>query len=165
MRPYGQQPTRLLCPQNSPGKNTLMGCHVLLRSFHLGCHRSAVSLLDLNVSPLTQTIALLWGLDTCFGSPTHWGQVQSYECSCFAPSSFILLSFAWFYIFFSTGQVVLCTLRWCSACTSVSEGVFLMYPWREIIPLPPTPLPSCSPLVCWPLSNLFCEVTTQLFDV
>ena len=48
------------------------------------------------------------------------------------PSSFILLSFAWFYIFFSTGQVLLSTLSGCSACTSVSEGVFLMYPWREM---------------------------------
>ena len=30
-------------------------------SLHLGCHRSAVSLLTLNVSPLTQTTAPLWG--------------------------------------------------------------------------------------------------------
>ena len=37
------------------------------------------------------------------------------------PSSFILPSFVWFYIFFS--QVLLSALRWCSACTSVSEGV------------------------------------------
>ena len=43
-----------------------------------------------------------------------------------------LPSFAWFYMFFCTGQVLLCTLSWCSACTSVSEGVFLMYPWREM---------------------------------
>ena len=47
-------------------------------SFHLGCQRPAVSLSALNVSPLTQTIALLWGLDPCFSSLTHWGQVQSY---------------------------------------------------------------------------------------
>ena len=47
-------------------------------------------------------------------------------------SSFILLSFAWFYIFFSTGQVLLSALSWCSAFTSVSEGVFLMYPWGEM---------------------------------
>ena len=44
-------------------------------SFHLGCHRSAVSLSALNVSPLTQTIAPMWGLDPCFSSPTCWGQV------------------------------------------------------------------------------------------
>ena len=47
-------------------------------SFHLGCHRSAVSLSALNVSPLIQTIALPWGSDSCFSSPTHWGQVPSY---------------------------------------------------------------------------------------
>ena len=30
LRPYGQQPTRLPCPQDSPGKNTAVGCHFLL---------------------------------------------------------------------------------------------------------------------------------------
>ena len=48
------------------------------------------------------------------------------------PPLFILLSFAWFYGFFSTGQVPLYTLSWCSACTCVSEGVFLVCPWREM---------------------------------
>ena len=37
--------------------------------FHLGCHRSAVSLSASNVSLLAQTIALMWGLDSCFSSP------------------------------------------------------------------------------------------------
>ena len=27
VRPYGQQPTRLLCPRDSLGKNTGVGCH------------------------------------------------------------------------------------------------------------------------------------------
>ena len=48
------------------------------------------------------------------------------------PSFFVLPNFSWFYILFSTGQVILSALSWCSACTSVSEGVFLMYPWREM---------------------------------
>ena len=30
VRPYRQQPTRLLCPWDSPGKNTGVGCHFLL---------------------------------------------------------------------------------------------------------------------------------------
>ena len=47
-------------------------------SFHLGFHRSAVSLSALNVSPLTQTIAPLWESDLCFSSPSHRGQIQSY---------------------------------------------------------------------------------------
>ena len=50
----------------------------------------------------------------------------------FPPSSFVLLSFAWFYIFFPTGQVLLSALSWYSACTSVSKGVFLLYLWREM---------------------------------
>ena len=47
-------------------------------SVHLGCHRSAASLSALNVSPLTQTVAPMWGSDPCFNSPTHRGQVQSH---------------------------------------------------------------------------------------
>ena len=54
-------------------------------SLHLGCHRSAVSLSAFNVSPLTQTIAPMWGLDPCFRSPTLRGQIQSYWHSCFPP--------------------------------------------------------------------------------
>ena len=47
-------------------------------SFYLGCHRSAVSLSALQVSPLTQTFAPVWGSDPCFSSPACRGQVQSY---------------------------------------------------------------------------------------
>ena len=31
LRPQGRQPTRLLCPWDSPGENTGVGCHSLLR--------------------------------------------------------------------------------------------------------------------------------------
>ena len=31
LQPHGLQPTRLLCQQNSPGKNTGVGCHFLLQ--------------------------------------------------------------------------------------------------------------------------------------
>ena len=30
-RPHRRQPTRLLCPRDSPGKNTGVGCHFLLQ--------------------------------------------------------------------------------------------------------------------------------------
>ena len=33
-QPYGQQPTRLLRPQDSLGKNTGVGCHFLLQCMH-----------------------------------------------------------------------------------------------------------------------------------
>ena len=48
------------------------------------------------------------------------------------PSSFVLPSFVWVSIFFSTGQVLLSALSWCSACTSASEGAFPMHPWGEM---------------------------------
>ena len=53
-------------------------CMAAARSVHLGCHRSAVSVSALNVSPLIQTVAPMWECDPCFSSPTHRGQVQSY---------------------------------------------------------------------------------------
>ena len=31
LRPHGLQPSRFLCPWNSPGKNTGVGCHFLLQ--------------------------------------------------------------------------------------------------------------------------------------
>ena len=90
----------------------------------------------------------MWGLDPCFSSPNS-------NTPVFPPLSLTLLSFAWFYIFFSTGQVLLSTLSWCSAC--ISEGVFLKYPWRET-PRPPTPPPFRSlPVVC------FCD--TEMHEV
>ena len=35
MRPYGLQPARLLCPWDSPGKSTGVGCHALLQEIFL----------------------------------------------------------------------------------------------------------------------------------
>ena len=34
-QPHGLQPTRLLCPWNSPGKNTGVGCHVFIQRIFL----------------------------------------------------------------------------------------------------------------------------------
>ena len=65
---------------NLPGNVHLCPAYVWLQQgLHLlGCHRSAVSLSAFSVSPLTQTIALMWGSDPCFSSPTRQGLVQSY---------------------------------------------------------------------------------------
>ena len=35
LRPHGLEPTRLLYPWDSPGRNTGAGCHFLLQRFHL----------------------------------------------------------------------------------------------------------------------------------
>ena len=39
MWPYGEKPTRFLCPWDSPGKNTGLGCHFLLQFEHLEAHQ------------------------------------------------------------------------------------------------------------------------------
>ena len=44
----------------SPSRVCMTAARTVWFSFHLGCHRSAVSLSALNVSRLTQTIALIW---------------------------------------------------------------------------------------------------------
>ena len=61
--------------------------------FHLTCHRSAVSLSALNVFPLTQTVAPMWGLDPCFSSPTHPGRSSPNNTFAFplVPSSYQVL--------------------------------------------------------------------------
>ena len=93
----------------------------------------------------------MWGLDPCFRSPTHRGQVQSYSHSCFSswflsPAEFCV---ALYIVFHWSGTPVRSQLVF---CMHVSEGAFLMYLWREIYSSPPTPPPSCSP----PIFNIKC---------
>ena len=64
--------------------------------------------------------------------PPTKGRSRPISTPCFfplVPSSHLVL---WFYAFFSTGQVCLSALSWWTASTSVSEGVFLMCPRREM---------------------------------
>jgi len=71
-------------------------------SFHLDCSRSVVSLSALNVSPLTQTISPMWGSFSCFSPPPTVGRSRPTNTPVFPSSSFVLPSFTWVYIFFST---------------------------------------------------------------
>ena len=90
--PSRQQPSpwdcstipKLQLPASLPSMVRMAVARTVRFSFHLGCHRSAVPLSALNVSPLTQAIAPVWGSDPCFSSPTHRGQVQSCLHSCFS---------------------------------------------------------------------------------
>ena len=100
--------------------------------FHIGCHRSAVSLSVLNISLLIQTVAPMWRLDTYFSYPTTKGMSSPNNSPVFHSSSFILLRFASFCILFSSGQLPLSAFIWCSESTTMSEDVVLMYPWRNI---------------------------------
>ena len=71
----------------------------------------------------------------------------------FFPLVLILLSFACFYIFFTAGQVLLSILSWFVLRSSVSEGVFLIYAWREMYSTS-----TCSVAVLFPpLMNFYME--------
>ena len=113
--------------------------------FHSEYHRSAASLADSNVSPLSQTIAPMWKSEACFSSLTHQGKVQSCWLSSFSPTPSILLSFVWFYIFFPVDRYS------CLVLDGVLQDPLCLevYSWcicgERCTPHPSTPPPSFSP--------------------
>ena len=138
--------------QPSRGPASLSGvCMAAARTvwflFHLGCHRSAVSLSALNVSSLTETIAPMSGSDPASVPPPIEGRFSSTHTPVFPPSSFVLPSFAWFYIFFFTSQVLL------SAVVLHALLCLMVYSWcihrERSTPRPPTSPPSCSPPILY----------------
>ena len=61
VRPHGLQPTRLLCPRDSPGKDTGVGCHFLLQCMKVESEsevaQSCLTLSDpMDCSPLGSSI-------------------------------------------------------------------------------------------------------------
>ena len=83
----------------------VLGCWWVLYSSGFLCGSSCYLILPRVSSPVVQGLR--------FSAPT-------------AEAQGLILSFAWFYIFFTTGHVFLSTLSWYSSYTSVSEGAFLM---------------------------------------
>ena len=55
VQPHGPQPTRLLCPRDSPGKNTGVGCYALLQGIFptQGLNLHLLSLLDWQTDSLS----------------------------------------------------------------------------------------------------------------
>ena len=110
--PKHQLPT--IVPCRGPASLSRV-CMVVARtvwfSFHLGFHRSAVSLSVLNVSPLTQLPQCRDQTPASVPPPAE-GRSRPTNFSVFSPNSFVLLSFAWFYICFSSGWVLLSVSDW-----------------------------------------------------
>ena len=95
-----------------------------------------------NAPPLSQTVALMWGSDPCFSTPTSPVQIQSYSLSCFLPSFISPTKFC----------VVLYFLFQWSGTPACLQLMFykIFYVWRcipdvsmerDVLP-PPTPPPS-----------------------
>ena len=90
VRPHRQQPTRLPCPWDSPGKNTGVGCHFLLQCMKVKSE-----------SEVTQSCPTLSNPMDCSppGSSIHgifqarvleWGAIAFSDESVQLPSNFIL---------------------------------------------------------------------------
>ena len=62
LRPHGLQPDRLLCPWDSPGKNTGVGCHFLLQGIVpiQGLNPHLLSLLHWQAGSLTTSTWEAW---------------------------------------------------------------------------------------------------------
>ena len=84
LRPHRQQPTRLLCPWESPGKNTGVGCHFLLQCMKV-ISKSEVAQLCLTLSDpmdcslpgssihgIFQARVLEWGAIAFSTGPGYW---------------------------------------------------------------------------------------------
>ena len=66
LRPYQLQPTRLLCPWDSSGKNTRVGCQTLLQGIFLtqGLNPSLLHLLHWQVDSLSLSHRKAWKITT-----------------------------------------------------------------------------------------------------
>ena len=52
VQPYRRQPTRLLCPWDSPGKNTGVGCHFLLQCMKVKSEREVAQSCPTRSNPM-----------------------------------------------------------------------------------------------------------------
>ena len=91
VRPHRRQPTRLLCPWDSPGKNTGVGCHFLLQCMKVKSQ-----------SEVTQSCPTLSDVMDCSlpGSSVHgifqarvleWGAIALAVIKCILTTHAILL--------------------------------------------------------------------------
>ena len=56
VRPHRQQPTRLPCPWDSPGKNTGVGCHFLLQCMKVKSEREVAQLCPTLCDPMDYSL-------------------------------------------------------------------------------------------------------------
>ena len=71
VQPHGQQSTRLLHPQDSPGRNTGVGCHFLLHIYRWGNWNSAM-------------VGNLFWDQAVSGRARIWSSVSKWGFQCFA---------------------------------------------------------------------------------
>ena len=93
VRPHRRQPTRLPCPWDSPGKNTGVGCHVLLQCMKVKSESEVVqlcltlsdpmdcSLPGSSIREIFQTRVLEWGA-IAFSEKDIYYPLKNYLFGC-----------------------------------------------------------------------------------
>ena len=68
LQPHGLQPARLLCPWDSPGKNTEVGCHLLLQEIFLteGLNPCLLCLLSPALAVRWEVQEILYSFTKCY---------------------------------------------------------------------------------------------------
>ena len=76
LRPHGLLPTRLLCPWNFPGKDTGVGCHVLLQEIFAtqGLNTSL-----LHCRKTLYCLSHMWNLKKKQNKEMKWNKIHSYR--------------------------------------------------------------------------------------
>ena len=80
VRPHRQQPTRLLCPWDSPGKNnTGVGCHFLLQCMKVKSESEVVQLCPTLSNPMDCSLPGSSVHGICQARVLEWGAIVLYE--------------------------------------------------------------------------------------
>ena len=117
LQPHGLQPTRHLCPQNSPGKNTRMGCDHLLQGI-FPTQGSNLCLLNWQADSLPLSH---------LGSPQN---KQNRNCVIVLMSDMTLHTTVYFIIIFRKDSLLLTTRKnWASPKRSLSHGLLFATAW------------------------------------
>ena len=150
--PHGLQPARLLCPWDSPGKNTEVGCHFFLQVIFQsqGLNLCLLCLLHWQVSslPAEPPMKLRYLYVDGQNKVKTNEECVNYVVGCpFIPTDFVFF-LRYLLLFGCTGFYMQCTGSSISvaACGIFSCGIWDLVPWSGVELGPPT-------LGAWNLSH------------
>ena len=118
MRPHRRQPNRLLCPWNSLGKNTGVGCHFLHQCIKVKSQSEVAqscptlgdpmdcSLPDFSVHGILQARVLEWGAIAFSDLSPTFSQKNNWHLSTFLPSHLWALCSIWICLLILTGEIL-----------------------------------------------------------
>ena len=132
VRPHGLQPTRLLCPWDSPGKNTVAGCHFLFQCMKVESESEVAQSCPTLSNPMDCSLP---------GSSIHgifqaavleWGAIAFSLCA--STNSQLCVLFFLMQVSVRSHSVVYvhCGLHFCNATTVIKELYSIVHDRKSI---------------------------------